>query len=188
MVIVGIDEVGRGSWAGPLVAGAVILGQPITGLMDSKQLSKSRRQSLDKIIREQALGIGIGWVSPELIDEIGLTEAVSVAMRQAVDQIKTKYDQIIIDGNYNFLNDLPSVTIMVKADALVPAVSAASIVAKVARDNYMAKMAAKYPNYGFERHVGYGTALHLENLIKHGVCSLHRKSFAPVKAIAERSL
>lgn len=193
--MVGIDEVGRGCWAGPLVAGAVILGEPIAGLRDSKKLSKSRREQLARQVNAQALAVGLGWVSSQKIDVIGLTEAVRLAMRramQAINKTALNYDEIIIDGNYNYLSDLclckakacSRVRAMVRADDLVPAVSAASIVAKVARDNWMAgEVAQKFPQYYFDKHVGYGTKLHHEMLKTHGACELHRRSFKPVKLI-----
>lgn len=185
MVTVGIDEVGRGCWAGPLVAGAVILGHPITGLRDSKKLIKQQRVKLDAEIQVRAAAIGLGWVKPAEIDDIGLSAAVGLAMQRALEQILVDYDEIIIDGNFNFLPDNPKAKTIVKADDSVPAVSAASIVAKVARDKYMAEIAEKYPDYGFKKHVGYGTALHLERLKLYGVSDLHRRSFKPVSALSQ---
>ncbi len=185
MVTVGIDEVGRGCWAGPLVAGAVILKQPIGGLKDSKKLSKKQREKLAAEIEVQAPAFGLGWVQPVEIDEMGLTAAIELAMRRALEQITASYDEIIIDGNFNFLPENPKVHTVIKADDTVPAVSAASIIAKVARDNYMAEIVEKFPDYGFERHVGYGTALHLERLKLHGVCELHRRSFKPIAALIQ---
>lgn len=182
---VGIDEVGRGCWAGPVVAGAVILGNPIAGLADSKLLSKKQRERLSADIQAQAIAIGLGWVSPAEIDEIGLTAAVGLAMRRALEPITIDYDEIIIDGNFNFLPHEPKVKTIIKADNSVPAVSAASIAAKVARDNYMAEIAGSYPDYGFERHVGYGTALHLAKLKLHGISDLHRRSFKPIRALVQ---
>jgi ribonuclease HII len=185
MITVGVDEVGRGCWAGPLVAGAVVLREPISGLKDSKKLTKKRRELLAAQIHEQALAVGLGWVKPAELDEIGLTAAVRLAMERALEQITVRYDELIIDGNLNFFPENPRARAVIKADDSVPAVSAASIVAKVARDNYMAEVAAEYPDYGFERHVGYGTALHLERLQLHGVSKLHRVSFKPVLALLE---
>lgn len=181
----GIDEVGRGCWAGPVVAGAVILKQPIKGLKDSKLLSKKQREKLAVEIKLHAVAIGLGWVQPQELDKLGLTEAVRLAMRRALQQITAAYDVIIIDGNYNFLPDNPKAKAVVKADNTVPAVSAASIVAKVARDNYMSEIAAQLPDYGFEQHVGYGTSLHLERLKLHGVSELHRRSFKPIKSLLQ---
>lgn len=181
MVTVGVDEVGRGCWAGPLVVGAVVLERPIDGLKDSKLLSRSRREKLDKIIRLEARAFGLGWVSPAEIDELGLTRAMTLAIRRALEQIKLDYDEIIIDGKYNFLTDNVKAKTMIKADQLVPAVSAASIIAKVARDNFMIELADKYKNYGFDSHVGYGTAIHRVALAEFGPCELHRLSFRPIK-------
>lgn len=183
MHIVGIDEVGRGCWAGPLVAGAVVLDLPIVGLKDSKLLSKLQRERLAQQIHVEALAIGIGWVSPQEIDTHGLTTAVSLAMRRALAGISIDYQHVVIDGNYNFLPDINGVQTVVKADTTVPAVSAASIIAKVARDAYMADMAIDHPEYGFEKHVGYGTALHLQRLKQYGVSTLHRRSFKPVQGV-----
>ncbi|MDB5186069.1 MAG: putative Ribonuclease [Candidatus Saccharibacteria bacterium] len=180
-MIVGIDEVGRGCWAGPLVAGAVLLGDPIVGLADSKKLSKRTREKLDADIRVSAVAYGLGWVTPFELDEIGLTEAVRLAMERAMAEIRVPYDEIIIDGNYNFLSSNPKSSCLIKADDTIQAVSAASIVAKVARDQYMEKMALTHPGYGFEKHVGYGTAAHSAALKLYGITELHRRSFAPIK-------
>lgn len=184
MIVVGIDEVGRGCWAGPLVAAAVILEAPIEGLNDSKQLSPKRRTELAQLIHEQALATGIGWVDAQTLDKVGTTTAVKRAMEQALQQIQIDYDEITIDGNLNFFSDNPKAKAVIKADGSVPPVSAASIIAKVARDNYMAEMSQTYPQYGFEKHVGYGTALHLEQLKLHGLTDLHRRSFKPIKLLA----
>lgn len=209
-VIVGIDEVGRGCWAGPLVAAAVALTEasrlrlevePI-GLRDSKKLSRKQREHLDGLIRSQVKTIGVGWVSPGEIDELGLTTSVQLAMLRAMKNLLgvcRDYDVIIIDGNYNFLTcdgvDMSKLTdwedlknlvfhnvqTMVRADDIVPAASAASIIAKVTRDKYMREIAVKYPGYGFESHVGYGTAKHIAALKKFGTTNLHRKSYQPMQ-------
>jgi ribonuclease HII len=180
-MIIGIDEVGRGCWAGPVVAGAVLLQKPMRGLRDSKKLTRLQREACDIRIRKTALAIGIGWVWVEEVDALGMTEAVRLAMRRAVAEISLPYDQIIIDGNYNYLKDMQGTSTLIKADDLVPAVSAASIVAKVARDAYMREIAVKHPQYGFESHVGYGTKAHQDALAQHGICELHRRSFAPIR-------
>jgi ribonuclease HII len=180
-MLVGIDEAGRGCWAGPLVAAAVLLDKPIVGLADSKQLSKRKRAELDATIRQDAKAFGIGWVTPQEVDELGLTAATSLAMRRAIDQIDQPYDEVVIDGNLNYLPAIKSAKTLIKADALIPAVSAASILAKVARDNYMAGAAVEFPQYEFDKHVGYGTALHLSKLKLHGPCELHRLSYRPLK-------
>ncbi len=184
-MILGIDEVGRGPWAGPLVVGAVVLGGvKIDGLTDSKKLSKKKRELLDKEIREKAIGFGLGWVSASEIDDIGLSQALKKATKLAVEQIDVPYHEIIIDGTVNFLADTNKgkfVTTMKKADLLVPSVSAASIIAKVARDNFMAEQDIVHPGYDFKSHVGYGTAAHCATINKLGITKLHRKSFAPIK-------
>ncbi len=184
-MILGIDEVGRGPWAGPLVVGAVVLGDAkIEGLTDSKKISKKQREKLDIEIREKVAGYGLGWVSASEIDEIGLSASLELATKRAVEEIKTAYHEIIIDGTVNFLRNTSKghfVTTMPKADLLIPSVSAASIIAKVARDNFMAEQDVKFPEYGFKKHVGYGTAIHRGSIDKFGVTELHRLSFKPLQ-------
>lgn len=185
-VVLGIDEVGRGCWAGPLVAGAVVLGEPIDGLTDSKLLNAKQRARLAAEVYASARAAGLGWVSAAEVDELGLTAAVALAMERAVAEtlaIDVVVDEIIIDGNFNFLATDVRARALIKADLTVPAVSAASIIAKVARDTWMAEAAVRFPTYGFERHVGYGTALHRAALAKHGICELHRKSYKPIQQI-----
>ena len=183
-MIVGIDEVGRGPWAGPLVIGAVILdGDQIEGLTDSKALSKKKREHLAPVIMEKAVAYGLGWVSAEEIDEIGLAKSLTEATKRALQQITVPYTQIIIDGTVNFLKDTgkgPYVTTMKKADLLISAVSAASILAKVARDDYMERQDLLYEGYDFAHHVGYGTAKHRTAIEQLGITPLHRRSFAPI--------
>jgi ribonuclease HII len=183
VVTVGMDEVGRGCWAGPMVAGAVILADPIVGLRDSKKLSKKQREKLAAEIQIHATAIGLGWVQPAEIDSIGLSAAVKLAMQRALEQITVDYDELIIDGNFNFFPGNLKAKAIIKADNSVSAVSAASIIAKVARDKYMNDLAGDYLNYQFSKHVGYGTALHLELLKQFGVSDMHRKSYKPVQAL-----
>jgi ribonuclease HII len=182
-MILGIDEVGRGPWAGPLVVGAVVLGQAeIVGLTDSKKLSKKRREAIALEINSKAT-VGLGWVDAGEIDTIGLSEALVLATKRAVEQINTPYNEIIIDGTINFLASTKKgkyVTTLPRADMIVPAVSAASIVAKVARDAYMSEQDERFPGYGFSSHVGYGTLAHREAIARLGVTDLHRHSFAPL--------
>jgi ribonuclease HII len=189
-MILGIDEVGRGPWAGPLVVGAVVLGDAaIEGLTDSKKLTKKKRDVLDVFIRRDAAGFGLGWVPAHEIDEIGLGAALRLATIRAVEQIKTPYHEIIIDGTINFLSETSKgkyVTTLPKADLLIQSVSAASIIAKVARDNYMALQDAIYPGYAFSSHVGYGTAAHRAAIDVLGVTPLHRLSFAPLKKYGDK--
>jgi len=182
-MIVGIDEVGRGCWAGPVVAGAVLLRQPIKGLKDSKKLTKRMRERLDAEIRITAAAFGVGWATAAEIDAWGLTEAIRVAMRRAFACIKAPYERLVVDGNYNYFADLPNSEAVIAADNSVPAVSAASIIAKVARDHFMTEAARQYGGYGFERHVGYGTAQHIAALRTLGACELHRRSFKPIQAL-----
>lgn len=184
-MILGVDEVGRGCLAGPLVAGAVVLDKRIRGLRDSKKLTRFQREKFDVIIRAKAMAFGLGWVSPQELDGLGLTAAVRLAMERAVAAIRQPYDELIIDGNYNFLHTNAKSRCLIKADDTVPAVSAASILAKVARDRYMAQAALQYPGYFFERHVGYCTPQHVGALQTLGLCDLHRRSFAPVRALLE---
>ncbi len=232
--IVGVDEVGRGVFAGPLVMGAVILGEkPVEGLRDSKKLSRARREELDELIRSSGTHIGLGWVSPAEIDSIGLAAALRKAAYEAVlkclstwvdpgfgkkvqsdvseggsprekrdrpvatgagDAVRgwtglPKPDyEIFLDGTVNLLAGTEfenHTTTLAKADDLIPAVSAASIVAKVARDNYMTKLSDKYPEYGFADHVGYGTATHRAAIEKHGIIpGIHRLSIGPLRKYA----
>lgn len=208
MVTVGIDEVGRGCWAGPLVAGAVILPSQ-TGLgvldddslgsvklRDSKKLSKKQREVAAEWVQANALAVGLGWVWPEEIDTSGITMAVKRAMERALEALEeavaeaapahgVAYDEIIIDGNINYFADNPKARAVIKADDSVPSVSAASIVAKVARDQYMAELAdhEQYAGYGFASHVGYGTAAHIAALQRLGVSDIHRLSYKPIKAL-----
>lgn len=180
--VLGIDEVGRGCWAGPLVVGAVVLNKEIPGLTDSKLLSKKKREEMDKQIRESAKFVGLGWVEPKEIDEFGLTASMRLAIERALKNAP-EVTQIIIDGNINYLADNPKAVTQIKADQTVPAVSAASIVAKVARDTYMEKVSKEHPGFGFESHVGYGTKAHREALTAHGITVLHRLSYKPVQVL-----
>lgn len=183
-MILGIDEAGRGPWAGPLVVGAVVLGEAqIEGLTDSKKLTKKKRELLYGEVTSRAEAWATGWVSAIELDELGMSEALRTATRRAVEQIKTSYSEIIIDGTVNFLAGTGKgryVTVLAKADLLISSVSAASILAKVERDRYMASQDELYPDYGFGAHAGYGTVRHREAIEKLGVTPLHRLSFAPL--------
>lgn len=190
-MIVGIDEVGRGPWAGPLVVAAVVLGDAnIEGLADSKKLTKRRREELYGRIISESAAWALGWVDADEIDRIGLSAALREATKRALSQITVPYHEIIIDGTVNFLADTKKgeyVTLMKKADSLIASVSAASIIAKVARDDHMAELADAFPGYDFESNVGYGTARHIAALERLGVTPIHRTSFAPVaKVIGSR--
>ncbi|MBQ3318711.1 ribonuclease HII [Candidatus Saccharibacteria bacterium] len=193
MAILGVDEVGRGPLAGPLVIGAVILSDPTadwcTELNDSKKLTPKKREKLSEIILKNADAATLGWVSSAELDKIGMTAALRLATRRAVTEIKnthTPFSEIIIDGNINFLSGTslePYTSTLIKGDQKIKAISAASIIAKVARDRYMVELAEKYPGYGFEKHMGYGTALHRAALEKLGPCPEHRTSFSPIKEL-----
>lgn len=201
-MILGIDEVGRGPYAGPLVIGACILGdwqnsentEWIEKLTDSKKLSAKRRDELYVLIKEKALAAATGWVSSAEIDEIGLSEALRLATRRAVEQIqqtKVPFSEIIIDGTMNFLVGTKLekyVSTLKKGDFLVKEISAASILAKVERDKYMVELDAVYPEYGFGKHVGYGTAAHQKAMEEFGLTPEHRRSFRPVREIAENKI
>ena len=201
-MILGIDEVGRGPYAGPLVIGACVLGdwqnsedaEWIEKLTDSKKLSAKRREELYVLIKEKALAAATGWVSSAEIDEVGLSEALRLATRRAVEQIqKTKvpFSEIIIDGTMNFLVGTKLekyVSTLKKGDFLVKEISAASILAKVERDKYMTELDAVYPEYGFGKHVGYGTAAHQKAMEEFGLTPEHRRSFRPVREIAENKI
>lgn len=188
-MILGVDEVGRGCWAGPLVVGAVVLGgAEIAGLTDSKALTKKRREALHDEILARSSGVGLGWVSAPEIDQLGLGQALRLATKRAVQAVNCSFHEIILDGTVNFLQETPlerHVTLMKKADLLVPSVSAASIVAKVARDRYMAECDERFDGYGFASHVGYGTAAHRMAIERHGPCGEHRLSFAPLAKYAD---
>ena len=201
-MILGIDEVGRGPYAGPLVIGACILGdwqnsenaEWIEKLTDSKKLSVKRREELYVLIKEKALATATGWVSSAEIDEVGLSEALRLATRRAVEQIqKTRvpFSEIIIDGTMNFLVGTKLekyVSTLKKGDFLVKEISAASILAKVERDKYMTELDAIYPEYGFGKHVGYGTAAHQKAMEEFGLTPEHRRSFSPVREITENKI
>lgn len=187
--IIGIDEVGRGAWAGPVVAAAVILPDrlQIPGLNDSKKLTPRSRLTLDRLIRQCAKGIGIGWVSPALLDEHGLTWAVRQSGLLALSDLLpgTRHYQVILDGSHNYLKkDHPSVAI-VEADCLVTSVAAASVVAKVARDRYMTALSRRWVGYRLEKHKGYGTADHRAALARLGPSPCHRLSYTPVARLRD---
>ena len=179
--IAGVDEAGRGPLAGPVLAAAVVLdpSRSIPGLADSKQLSSRRREALAEQIRGEALDWGVGRAEVQEIDRLNILQAALLAMRRAVEQLSTPVDTAFVDGNARPRLSCAVVTI-VGGDATVPAISAASILAKVDRDGDMIRLAAAHPEYGFERHKGYATAEHMRALTRYGPCDLHRRSFAPV--------
>ena len=183
-LMAGVDEAGRGPLAGPVVAAAVILDDlnPIKGLADSKKLTALRRERLYDEIRAKALCCSIALATAEEIDSLNILQATMLAMRRAVEGLRLKPNKVLVDGNR-----LPTLVILaeaiVKGDALVPCISAASILAKVYRDRWCAEFHLEYPQYGFAGHKGYGTAEHLAALRKHGACPQHRRSFGPVAEV-----
>lgn len=180
-LVAGVDEAGRGPLAGPVVAAAVILDdmKPIAGLNDSKKLSEKRREKLYDAILAKALCCSIAQASVEEIDRLNILQATLLAMRRAVDGLRLKPVKVLVDGNRLPVLDVRAEAI-VQGDAKVPAISAASILAKVHRDRLCLQLHAQYPAYGFDRHKGYGTAEHLQALQAHGPTPWHRLSFAPV--------
>jgi ribonuclease HII len=182
--VCGIDEAGRGPLAGPVVAAAVILdpGRRINGLRDSKVLNPARREELAERIRERAVAFAVAEASVEEIDELNILQASLLAMRRAVEALQVVPEYALVDGN-----QMPRLTIpgraIVSGDALEPAISAASILAKTARDAMMRSFDALHPGYGFAQHMGYGTPEHLDCLQRLGPCVLHRRSFAPVRGM-----
>ncbi len=183
-LIAGVDEVGRGPLAGPVVAAAVILDvtKPIEGLADSKVLSATRREELACLIRERALCWALGRAEVEEIDRLNILQASLLAMKRAVEALSLAPELVLVDGNQ--MPDLvyPAQTI-VRGDASVPTISAASILAKVARDAEMCELDSRYPGYGFSKHKGYPTSTHLDALEKQGVSAIHRRSFGPVRRL-----
>jgi ribonuclease HII len=186
-LVAGVDEAGRGPLAGPVVAAAVILDdlKPIPGLADSKTLSARQRERLSEAIQARALCFSVALASVEEIDRLNILQATLLAMRRAVMGLRLKPHKVLVDGNR-----LPTLDIVAEAvvqgDRKVPAISAASILAKVARDHWCLEVDAQYPAYGFAAHKGYGTAQHLAALQRHGATPLHRRSFSPVAQVLLR--
>ena len=183
-LIAGVDEAGRGPLAGPVVAAAVILDDlnPIKGLADSKTLTPRRREKLFDEIRAKALCCSIAQASVEEIDELNILQATLLAMRRAVEGLRLKPAKVLVDGNRLPVLDVLAEAI-VRGDALVPAISAASILAKVTRDRWCVEYHQQFPQYGFATHKGYGTAEHMAALRVHGACPQHRKTFSPVAEV-----
>lgn len=188
--VCGVDEAGRGPLVGAVVAGAVVLDpdQPIEGLKDSKKLTPARREYLYEQIMQKAKAWGIGEASPLEIDQINILQATMLAMRRAIEDLSTRLgkwpDRALIDGNR--CPELPiSAEAIVKGDAKEPAISAASILAKVTRDRQMQILHERHPQYGFAQHMGYPTEAHFAALKQYGVCAEHRRSFSPVRKVLE---
>jgi ribonuclease HII len=184
ILICGVDEAGRGPLAGPVSAAAVILdpANPIEGLADSKKLSEKQRDHLAPIIRERALAWAVAYAGVDEIDELNILQATLLAMKRAVQALHIQPQQVLVDGLYCPQTGIPSQAI-VKGDSKVAAISAASILAKTARDELMLKLHEQYPQYGFDGHKGYPTAAHIAALREHGVSDVHRRSFRPVREL-----
>ena len=176
--VCGIDEAGRGPLAGPVVAAAVILPEDIQlpGVNDSKKITEKKREILFDFVKEHALAYGIGEASETEIDEINILQATFLAMRRAVEALQIPADYALVDGNRIQGLPVPAETV-IGGDGKVLSIAAASILAKVTRDRYMRDMAAQYPEYGFEKHKGYGTKAHYAAIEQYGICPLHRKTF-----------
>ncbi|MGM9676954.1 MAG: ribonuclease HII [Butyricicoccus sp.] len=176
--VCGIDEAGRGPLAGPVVAAAVILpeGIQLPGVNDSKKITEKKREILFDFVKEHALAYGIGEASETEIDEINILQATFLAMRRAVEALQLPADYALVDGNRIQGLPIPAETV-IGGDGKVLSIAAASILAKVTRDRYMRDMAAQYPEYGFEKHKGYGTKAHYSAIEQYGICPLHRKTF-----------
>ena len=186
LLIAGVDEAGRGPLAGPVSAAAVILdpARPISGLDDSKKLSPPRRAILERAIQDHALAWAVAWASVEEIDRLNILHASLLAMQRAVAALPIQPERILVDGNRcpDFAVEAQAI---IGGDGLVPAIGAASILAKVARDRLMVQMEQDFPGYGFAGHKGYPTRIHLEALRRLGPCPAHRRSFGPVRALLE---
>lgn len=188
-LVAGVDEAGRGPLAGPVFAAAVILDErnPIKGLADSKKLTALRREKLFDEIRAKALCCSIAQASVQEIDDINILQASLLAMRRAVEGLRLRPAKVLVDGNRIPVLDVLAEAI-VQGDALVPAISAASILAKVQRDRWCAELDVQFPHYGFAKHKGYGTAQHLSALRELGACEQHRKTFRPVAEVLAKLL
>ena len=184
LIICGVDEAGRGPLAGPVCASAVILDESrtIAGLADSKKLSEKQRDLLAPVIREQALAWAVAYAEVEEIDRLNILQATLLAMKRAVQALHIQPQQVLVDGLYCPQTGIPSQAI-VKGDSKVAAISAASILAKTARDELMLHLHEQYPQYGFDGHKGYPTAMHLAALREYGVSEVHRRSFRPVREL-----
>lgn len=185
--IAGVDEVGRGPLAGPVCAAAVILpkGLIIEGVDDSKKLSEKKREKLYDEIIKKALSYSVVFVEPEKIDEINIRQATHLAMQKAVDGLDIKPDFLLVDGNDKIPFSGVECDYIIKGDLKFECIAAASIVAKVTRDRYMVEMDEKYPQYGFAKHKGYGTKLHMEAIREYGLTPLHRRSFITDKVLGK---
>ena len=187
-LVAGVDEAGRGPLAGPVCAAAVILdpNQPIEGLNDSKKLTAKKREALAPLIKARALAWCIAWADVSEIDSLNILQATMLAMTRAVEGLQVKPELILVDGNRTPKNLPAPASAVVKGDAKVAAIAAASILAKTARDAKMVALDAAYPGYGFAKHAGYGTAQHIEAIRTLGITPEHRRTFEPVKSMVKK--
>ncbi len=190
----GVDEAGRGPLAGPVVAACVVIGrdfkldhEDLALVADSKKLSAKRREKLFRVIREKTLAVEIGIVDNQTIDRINILQASFLAMRRAIRKLRVEPDYIILDGAFKIPKLEKPQTAIIKGDATVFCIAAASIIAKVSRDWLMSELDKEYPEYDFARHKGYGTKLHLERIAAHGPCPIHRFSFSPLKELISKN-
>ena len=177
-MIAGVDEVGRGCLAGPVIAASVILKRPIKGLMDSKRLSSKKREDLSQIIIKNSI-FAIGAADSQEIDQINILQASLLAMQRSLEKLDMQPKKVLVDGNHIFETSI-GIEAIVRGDNLIPSISAASIVAKVFRDKLMMAYSKEFPNYGFDKHKGYPTKLHKEMLKKYGLTRIHRRTFKGV--------
>lgn len=187
-VVAGLDEAGRGSWAGPVVVAVVILPKKhkqVDGITDSKLITPKKRAELYEIITDSAIDFGVGIIGHEVIDEVGILEATKLGAKEAVEMMKTKTDYLLVDALDLTKHIDCEQEAIIKGDQKVYSISCASIIAKVTRDNLMCALGGEYSKYQFYKHKGYGTKLHQEMLSKYGVSSIHRRSYKPVKALCE---
>jgi len=186
--VAGIDEAGRGAWAGPVVVAAVILPKghkQVDGIMDSKLMTPAKRAELYDLITDFALDFGVGIIDHEIIDRVGILEATKLGAKEAVAMMKTKSDYLLVDA-LDLTKHLDSrQEAIIKGDQKIYSISCASVIAKVTRDNLMSALGGEYSKYGFEKHKGYGTKLHQEMLAAHGISNIHRQSYKPIKAYCE---
>lgn len=189
LLIAGVDEAGRGALAGPVVSAAVLFssGPEISGLTDSKKLNQRARLDLEMEIKRSCACWAVGIATAEEIDRLNVLQATLLSMRRAVNGLTMQPDRVLVDGNHLPEIDYPGEAI-IQGDLHEPVVSAASIIAKVTRDSMMQVYAVEYPGYGFERHVGYGTKLHLQSLSELGATPIHRKSFAPISQLEQTQI
>ena len=187
MLIAGVDEAGRGPLAGPVTVAAVILRNKIAGLNDSKKLTEKKRLELEPLIIENALAYAVVHISVATIEDINILQASLLGMQQAVAQLSQRPDEILVDGNKCPQFEQPAQAI-IGGDGKIAEISAASILAKNARDRLMVTMHQQYPQYGFNRHKGYGTKYHLQQLKQYGPCPHHRQSYAPIQKLLQMEL